>query len=345
MSQEILSKITIDKHSTIREALTAIDDSAIGVCLVEDDESTLIDVLTDGDIRRMLLSGLSLESRILANKDFDFISVPPSMSRSDVLDIMQARKIEHVPVTNQQGKIQGIHTLSELVSKEPLLNAAVIMAGGKGTRLGELTKNTPKPMLKVAGRPILERIILHLVGSGIQEIYISVNYLAEMIENHFGNGEAHGCKIHYLKEEEPLGTGGALKLLPQSLQQPILVMNGDLICDVNVRHLLDFHHRGEFQATMALNAYTHEVPYGCVDYHEGRILKIDEKPLIRKTINTGIYIINPQLIKDVDYGFYPITKLFDSCLANNKPVGGYLMNNEWQDIGLPNELNKAQGNI
>lgn len=342
MHQE-LSPHTVHKNATVREAMAAIDVGSTGVVMILGGNDRLEGLMTDGDLRRMLLAGAEMSSPITEAINRNFTKVSPSTPRADVLDLMHARTIEQIPVVDEDGRLVGIHSLGNIAMKDTLPNWAVIMAGGKGTRLGELTQNLPKPMLKIAGRPILERIILHLVGSGIRKIYLAVNYLSQVIEDHFGDGKDFGCEIHYIRETSPLGTGGALSLLTEKPAHPLIVMNGDLVTDFHVRRMLRHHEKGGYLATIGLNHYSHRVPFGCVTLAGNAISEIKEKPLLNELVNCGIYTLSPDLLDRIQAEFFPITDLFVQCLKNNEPVGGYVIEEDWVDIGLPEELKNAQG--
>lgn len=337
---------TILETASVFETMERINSGGLsGAVMVSNSEGCLVGIMTDGDLRRMLLNGATMDAPITAHVNRDFTSVPENTSRAHVLDLIRARSIEHIPIVNDRMQLVGIHRLGEMVSKHLLPNHAVIMAGGKGTRLGELTRDIPKPMLKVAGRPILERIVIHLVGAGVRRIHLAVNYLSHVIENHFEDGRHFGCEISYLREETPLGSGGALSLLPETPSHPILVMNGDLVSDFPVRRLLNYHNKGSYAATMALSPYHHKVPFGCVEIENGFITAFREKPLLSELINAGIYVISPELIANLPCGFLPITDIFGSCLDAGKPIGGYVIEESWADIGMPEELQLARGHF
>lgn len=341
-----LKNSTILETATLREAMLAINLGALsGAVMVNNAEGRLIGIMTDGDLRRMLLNGAAMDAPITPHVNRNFTWVTQNTSRAHVLDLIRARSIEHIPIVNDRMQLVGIHLLGEMISKTPLPNHAVIMAGGKGNRLGELTRDVPKPMLKVAGRPILERIVIHLVGSGIRKIHLAVNYLSHVIENHFEDGRHFGCEINYLREEKPLGSGGALSLIPKIPDHPVLVMNGDLVTDFPVRRLLRYHEKGGYKATMALTPYHHKVPFGCVTLENGTIVDFREKPLLSELANAGIYIISPEILPRVTPNHYPITNLFESCIKINEPIGGYVIEEDWADIGIPDELNVARGNF
>lgn len=343
---EDFTSCTILETASLREAMQTINSGGLsGVVMVNDAGGKLVGLMTDGDIRRMLLAGAGMDEPISSGVNRDFTWVNPRTSRAHVLDLMRARDIEHIPIIDQERHLLGVHRLSDILAKSTLPNIAVIMAGGKGVRLGALTRDVPKPMLKVAGRPILERIILHLVGAGIRKIYLAVNYLSHVIEDHFQDGSAFGCEIHYLREENPLGSGGALTLLPESPEHPILVMNGDLVTEFQVQRMLKYHASGGYPATMGLTPYNHQIPFGCARIEDGKVVGFSEKPVLTELVNGGIYVISPELLKRVPEGYFPITGLFEACLENGEAIGGYVIEEGWADIGLPEELNLARGNF
>lgn len=328
---------------TLREALIALQSGASGIALIVKPGGVLEGVVTDGDIRRALLEGAALEDKITAFIKRRVITASPEASRAEAIDLMQAMKINQLPVVDTAGQLHGVHLLHELLGATERPNWAVIMAGGKGTRLGELTRATPKPMLKVAGRPILERLILHFVGFGVRRIFLSVNYLSEVIESHFGDGSRFGCQIEYLREEEPLGTGGALSLLPEEPTHPVFVSNGDLVTQANLEEMLSFHEKGGYGMTVAVYDYTHQIPYGCVEHREGKISELVEKPTIMRSINAGIYVVNPPLLRKTPRQYFPITELVRLALEGQTPVGAWEVSEEWIDVGHRDELTRARG--
>jgi dTDP-glucose pyrophosphorylase/predicted transcriptional regulator len=335
-----MDKYSISPYSSILDALRAIDDSAIAVAVVCEEDGTALGVLTDGNLRRALIGGADLLSSIEPYVSRDFISV----ARSDVLELMQAHLIEQVPILDDSRKLIGIHTLHSILGAELKPNWAVIMAGGKGTRLGKLTDKTPKPMLKVAGKPILERLVLHLISYGIRRIFLSVNHLSDVIEDHFGDGSEWGCQISYLYEDTPLGSGGALSLLPELPKCPLILLNGDLVFEGNISQLLSFHEKGDYFATMGVRSYSHEIPFGCVETVNRRITKLEEKPLLTKTINGGVYVFSPKALETVPKAtFFPVTKIFEEALESGTPCGAYFLEGNWIDVGVPEQLDRARG--
>lgn len=327
---------------SLLDVLKIIDVGAEQIAIVLDEDGRLLGIVTDGDIRRALISGCSMDSPLDGFYTKEFKSVGVSYSREAALSLMAANRIEHLPILDDEGKLHGLHLLSELVVIDEKPNWAVIMVGGRGTRLGALTDTIPKPMIKVAGRPILERIVLQLVGAGIRKIYLAVNYLSHLIEDHFGDGSDFGCQIEYLRETEPLGSGGALSLLPIEPKDSVIVMNGDLVTEFSLRGLLRTHERRNASITVGVRKYTHGVPFGCISEDGDLVTELREKPVLEELINTGIYAISPELIQRVPNGFYPITSLIEGALKKEEKVACFHID-EWIDVGQPHQLAQARG--
>jgi len=340
-----LSQITIADNATLLEAMGTINGCGHGIAFVRDHGGKVLGTLTDGDIRRALLSGASPGDRCLQSAlNEDFVWVDSATDRAAALDIMRARSINQIPVLDEHGRLIGLHLLKELIGAAERPNWAVILAGGKGSRLAPLTETTPKPMLQVAGRPVLERLVLHVVGFGIRRVFLAVNHLAHVVEEHFENGTRFGCRIDYLRETTPLGTGGPLSLLPAVPEAPILVMNGDLVTQANLALLFEFHDSGGFAATCGLRPHALEIPYGVAKVDEDRLLGFKEKPTEQLLVNAGIYVVSPETVSLVPSNQeYPMTALILRCLEEGRPVGAHLIEDEWSDIGHPNELRAARG--
>ena len=335
---------------SIRDAMAVIDEASIGIALVVDGSNRLVGTLSDGDVRRALLGGAALEDPIDAFIAREPVTVPEHSDRAAVLDLMRARRLSQIPVVRHDGTLAGLHLLQEVLGAEPKPNAALVLAGGRGTRLGDITATTPKPMLPVAGRPILERIVLHLVGSGVSDVFLSVAHYGDQIESHFADGANFGCRIRYLREDplQPLGTGGPLRLLleqPKPPEEPLLVMNGDLVTSFSVSRILAAHTEAGAGMTIALREYVHEVPFGVASLdREGRIFAIDEKPSWTGLVNAGIYVVEPRLLETIPQGVtYPITDLAAACIDAGERVQGWELAGEWHDIGRPQEFARARG--
>ena len=339
-----LARLVIPDSSTIRGAMEAINANGREVVLIRDDSGRIVGLISDGDIRRGLLSGLTLESLATRVMTRDFFVAAPDLDRVSVLDVMKARMFRHVPVLDDDRRLIAMHFLGDLIGATAKPNVAVVMAGGKGTRLRPVTEKIPKPMVEVAGRPMLERIVLHLVGHGVRTIYLAVNFMAEVIEKHFGDGSGLGCRIEYLRETTPLGTGGALSLLPVRPQHPILVLNGDLITRADLTAMLEAHVRSRCTATIGVGPYEVQLPFGAVTQRAGRLVELQEKPKVGFLVNRGIYVVEPAAL---DYvrgdAEFPITALFQRLLEDKKPVGVFNFEDSWFDVGAPEDLRRAHG--
>lgn len=351
MKTEKYKKLNMEKYcilpdTNLIDCMRVIDRTASGIAIVVDSAGKLIGTVSDGDIRRALINGACLDGPVNEYINRTCVAVSPSDSQAKVLDIMQTNRFDQVPIIDAKGRFVGLHLLYNILGKIERPNWAVIMAGGKGIRLRPLTEKIPKPMIRVAGRPIIERLILQFIAHGIKHIYLAVNYLSHIIEEYFQDGHRFGCKIEYLREDDPLGSGGALSLLPKAPEQPLILANGDLILDVDLSNMIDFHVQNEFYATIGVHPYCHQVPYGCIEIKGDQIIRIKEKPLIHKTINAGLYVLSPEAVSSIPQDtFFHITHLFDVALEKSFRCGAYTIDKEWIDIGQPQELKKASGQI
>jgi dTDP-glucose pyrophosphorylase/CBS domain-containing protein len=350
---ERLGSLTISLTATIRDALRRIEDGGAEIALVVDREGRLEGTLTDGDVRRGLLAGATLDDPVEPLVTREPITVGVGMDRAAALDLMRARSIAHLPEIDASRRLTGVHLMRDVIGPPLLPNRAIVIAGGRGTRLGALTHSTPKPMLQVAGRPIIERIVLHLVGAGIRHLALSIGYLGEQIRDHLGDGSQFGCTIEYLVEspERPLGTGGPLRLLldlPCPPTGPMLVMNGDLLTSFSVSAMLRAHAQAGAIMTVGVKEYVHDVPFGVVRLDDGvvatEVVGLEEKPRASWPVNAGTYVLDPQLLERIPAGLsFPITDLVTGCLERGERVLGWPLDGDWQDIGRPSELDAARG--
>lgn len=339
---------SVASGETLREAMRVIERFSTAICLVLDGEGRLTGSLSDGDVRRALLAGASLDDPVDRWCRNDPTTVPLGTDRAAVLDLMRALQVPQIPEVDDQRRVVRLHLLKEIVGGATLPNLAVILAGGQGTRLRAVTGDLPKPMVRVAGRPILERLVLHLVGSGVTEIHLAVGYRSEIIEDHFGDGSAFGCRIVYLHEERPLGTAGPLRaLLDAPLPpEPVLVLNGDLVTSFSVRGLLAAHRDSGASITVAVSDYSHEVPYGVIEADEvtGRVTGIREKPTWIGTVNAGVYALGPDVIATIpEDRAVPMTEVVGACLDRGDTVTAWPVVGDWHDVGRPQDLMRARG--
>jgi len=337
-------EILVLPETPIREAIRVLDQNAKQILLVVDGENRLMGTVTDGDIRRGILKGISLDehtSRIMGSS--------PTVAyvgddRQSILAMMRKKKLHHIPVVNEQNQVAGIEFLEELIQPHLKENWVVLMAGGLGSRLRPLTNDCPKPMLKVGNKPLLETILENFIEYGFRHFYISVNYMADMVKDYFGDGARWGVEIRYLEEDQKLGTAGALSLLPSKPQAPLLVMNGDVLTKVNFRQLLDFHATHESMATMCVREYDFQVPYGVVRIEKDRITGIDEKPVQRFFVNAGIYVLAPEALQAIPAGqFFDMPTLFETLIAKGEETVVFPIREYWLDIGQLADYDRANG--
>ncbi|MDD4975466.1 MAG: nucleotidyltransferase family protein [Bacteriovorax sp.] len=341
-----LKKIKVSLGSTIRSTIQIIDTSAMQIALVVSSDGKLVGTVTDGDVRRALLAGISLEDIVdkIMNKNPTVCSVDED--REIILTRMKAKGIHHMPLVDASGFLMGLETIDELMAPKKRENIVVLMAGGLGSRLGPLTEDCPKPMLKIGGRPILETILLNFIEHGFMKFYISLNYKPEVITEYFGDGSQWGVEISYLHEDKKLGTAGALSLIPKKPTQALLVMNGDLLTKINFSHLLDSHLKNHAKGTMCVREYDFQVPYGVVKIDNNRIIGIDEKPLQRFFVNAGIYVLEPEVLDMIpaDSNF-DMPTLFEKMIEEKQNTSVFPIREYWLDIGQMADFDRAKGDF
>jgi dTDP-glucose pyrophosphorylase len=286
----------IKAQDTILTALAAIDRAAMQIVLVVDSERRLLGVVTDGDIRKHILRGGSLDLPIAPLMNTRPVVAKNTESRDELLARMRDRTIHQLPMVNEELRVVGLVTLDDLLAARVQPNLVVLMAGGLGSRLHPLTSDTPKPMLKVGERPILETIVLQFKDYGFRRFVIAMHYLGEQIADYFGDGSRFGAEITYLRETEPLGTAGALSLLGDRPAEPFFLMNGDLLTKLNFSSLMAFHQANGAPVTMCVREHTLTIPYGVTEICGDRLERVVEKPTIRHLVNAGIYACNPEVI-------------------------------------------------
>lgn len=332
----------VSPSSTIHEALEAIDQGALQVALVADEERHLRGTVTDGDVRRGILQGVGLDDRIETVMNSSPTTVSPARSREEILSLMQNERLHQLPVVDDEGRIVGLEVLDELLEPEPRDNPVVLMAGGLGTRLRPLTEERPKPLVEVGGQPILETILENLISQGFHRFYLSVNYKAEMIREYFGDGADRGVEITYLREEERLGTAGPLHLLPEVPSLPIIVMNADLLTKLDFTRLIEFHDEHGPTATMCVRDYDVTVPYGVVETEEHRIVDIEEKPSHRFFVNAGVYALEPEVVELVAEGEYiDMPEIFEMLSEEGHNTAVFPIREYWTDVGRVEDVKNA----
>jgi dTDP-glucose pyrophosphorylase len=331
----------IGAQDSVRETIRRIDGSSTQIALVVDADNRLLGTITDGDIRRGLLRGVSLDDPARTIMNASPTCAHPGESREAILARMKAKALHQIPVVDAERRVIGLEVLDELlVTRRD--NWVVLMAGGRGARLRPLTDDTPKPMLRVGPKPILETILESFVEQGFSRFFLAVNYRADMVRAHFGDGGRWGVDIHYLAETSPLGTAGALGLLPEAPTAPVMVMNADLLTRVGFGHMLDFHRAQGADATMGVREYDFQVPFGVVRIKDQSIVEIEEKPVHRFFVNAGIYVLSPEALARVPQGrAFDMPELFQALISAGRPAAVFPIREYWVDIGRMDDLERA----
>ena len=342
-SDELWRQAILPTNATIGQAIRNLNQIAIKIVLVVNESGLLEGTISDGDIRRGLLKGLDLNSPIASIIHRNALVVQPELERRPVMQLMVANKIQQIPVVDEQQHVVGLHLWDEITTSSPTRsNLMVIMAGGMGTRLRPHTENCPKPMLPVAGKPMLEHIIDRAKSEGFNHFVLAIHYLGHMIEAHFGNGERLGVRIDNLREESPLGTAGALGLLKPQPDAPFVVTNGDVITDIHYGELLDFHNRHSSTATMAVRLHEWQHPFGVVQTQGIEIVGFEEKPIARSHINAGVYVLDPAALSVLTADAHcDMPTLFERLQAKAQRTVAYPMHEPWLDVGRPDDLQIA----
>jgi len=339
-----LERFLIGPGVTIGQALAALEGTSAGILLVVDGDRRLLGTITDGDLRRGLLRGLTFDDTAADVMHRTPIKVPEGMSRDQLLALMAANTVRHVPIVSPANRIVDIALLADLVKPDDLGLAAVVMAGGAGTRLRPLTDHTPKPLLPVGEKPIINHIIDLLREAGVRDIVVATCYLADVLEQELGDGSQWGVHVRYIRESRPLGTGGALKLLGEAPSDPFLVMNGDLLTRVDLRAMLD-HHRGhDAELTVAVREYQVQVPFGVVQVAPNHlVVAIEEKPVERYFVNAGIYVMGAGVLNMLPpQDEIPMTDVIASVIDHHARVTAFPIVESWIDVGRPADFEKAQ---
>jgi dTDP-glucose pyrophosphorylase len=336
-------RIVVAPDVTVIDAMKLIDSLGTQFVMVLDSEDTLLGVVTDGDIRRGILNNIPLTSPVNMIMNTTPRTLSSDVSKVDAVAFLQANHITHVPLVNSKGKVKSVVSIDERTSLSGNPSTVVLMVGGLGSRLGQLTSNCPKPMLQIGGKPVLEVIVSNLKEHGFTDFIFCVNYMADMIIEHFGDGSSLGVKIRYVHESKRMGTAGALTLLPDDISPTMLVMNGDIVTKVNFSGLMDFHREHKAVATMAVRKYDFQIPYGVVKTEDGKITGIEEKPNHTFLVSAGIYVVEKSTMKYLPRGeYFDMPHFFEAMLKQGDTTQAFPIHEYWLDIGREDDLIKAQ---
>ena len=329
--------------TTVQQTIAVIGANRRQIALVVDDEDKLLGVVTDGDIRRGMLRGVTLDGNVTEIMNADPRTARDGESARSIIEQMAEFSIRHVPVVDAEEKVTALFTVEDLAHPELCTTPVVLMAGGRGQRLYPLTKDVPKPMLPIGGVPLLEIILRNLAAQGFVNVYISVNYLAQVIIDHVGDGGNMGLNVQYVYEDKPLGTAGALASLAGIINEPLIVMNSDLLTQVNLREMLSFHKKQNAKGTIGVREYLFEIPYGVVNLHGSTVESMAEKPLHRSLVNAGIYVLDPMALAKLAQDEYcDMPTLLGMLMREGYDVTAFPIHESWLDVGRPEDLNRAR---
>ena len=342
-------KFLVGADWSIAQAIRLIDDNSAGIALVVDADKRLIGTVTDGDIRRAMLRHESLDApvSVVLQRPADSpyphpVTAPIGTGPAELLALMTLHELRHIPLIDAERHVVDLALRDQLAVDETIVARAVVMAGGKGTRLAPLTRETPKPMLPVGDRPLMERLVGSLRDAGIVKMHVTTHFRPDKIREHFGDGGAHGIELSYVTEDEPLGTAGSLRLVAPG-PEPLVVVNGDILTTVNFRALVRYHQDSAAVLTIGLRSYEVSVPYGVVESDGSRVVRIVEKPTYRYFVNAGIYVVEPAAIRHIPEGQrFDMTDLIDRLLAAGETVASFPLREYWLDIGRPEDYERAQ---
>ena len=333
--------------STISDAIDVLESKALRIVLVVDDVGKLLGVVTDGDIRRGLIRHMNMNTPVS-----EIMCKTPTVAslkddRDKILVLMKSGDFLHIPLVDGDGRVAGLETLQHLLDNKRFDNPVLLMAGGLGKRLRPLTNDTPKPLLKIGNKPILETILERILDAGFHDFYISTCYKSDMVRDYFGDGGKWNVNIRYICEKEPMGTAGALGLLPDDMPDlPLLVMNGDLLTKINFEHLLQFHKEEGGLATMCVREYDFQVPYGVITSKGYRITSIEEKPVHKFFVNAGIYVLEPELVRSLNKTSYlDMPDLLEDKINQDQQINMFPVHEYWLDIGRMEEIERAKQSI
>lgn len=345
MPTETWRAALLPEDTNLQQAIRCLDVSGLQIAIITARDGRLVGTLTDGDIRRGLLRGLTLTSPVDDIVQREPLVAPPQWGRETVLQLMQANKVHQLPVLDEHRRVVGLHLWDDLLAPAQRPNTMVVMAGGRGTRLLPHTEHCPKPLLPVGGKPMLEHIIERAKAEGFRRFVLAIHYLGYMIEDHFGDGAKWQVEIEYLREQQPLGTAGALGLLKRRPDAPFLVINGDVLTDIRYGELLDFHCRHDAAGTMAVRLHEWQHPFGVVKTKGVDIIGFEEKPVSRSHINAGIYVLEPKALDLLGQDEHcDMPTLFARLQQKAERAIVYPMHEPWLDVGRPDDLKLARDN-
>lgn len=337
-----ISPFILRLQSTLEEVMKMIEDNKKGIVFILDENSRLKGSISDGDVRRAILKGNTVKSKAMEVMHTSPIALDEGYADDEAQLLLKEKDLKLIPIIDDSGQVKKIvsHKLDE--DQQVISNPVVLMVGGEGKRLSPLTDDTPKPLLKVDGKPILQIILEKLFLSGFRNVFLCTGYKSEAIEQFCEDGSKFGLSIKYFREDKKLGTIGAVKYLEDSLKEPFLVMNGDLLTMLNFKNILDFHLQMDSELTIGSKEYSYTIPYGVLELEGIDVQKVIEKPSVNYRVSAGVYVLNSSILKYIPKGEYcDITELMEDVLSHNHKVSAFPIEEYWLDIGQPQDYDKA----
>jgi dTDP-glucose pyrophosphorylase len=337
-------KVVVNNNLSIKECLVKLNQTRSQILIVSSTKGILKGTITDGDIRRGLINGFKLSSNIekIYNHNPFFLNENSNIKK--FYKYINDYTIKIIPIINKKRVLIGAYDTGRKINYAQLQNKIIIMAGGKGERLKPLTNEIPKPMVKINGKPILEKIILNCQNSGFENFFLSVNYFKKQIKDYFGNGKNLNIKIDYLEEKKPLGTVGSVSIIKNTIlkkKEPFIVINGDIVANFDLKEILDFHNSKKASLTIVSRIYQIQNQYGIIKTNKlNKVNSINEKPIYNSEILAGIYIIDHKLISLIPTNKkFDMTDLINTILKKKKNIFSYKIDNYWYEIGNINQYN------
>lgn len=336
--------LKLTDSTELKDVVEALDFGGIGFLAFVDDNETLLGIVTDGDLRRSILRKTTDVNQII-NRTPE--TMPAESSKKDIVAKLKRMHCRHMPLVDDKNRLCSVFSLDdiEFVSRD---NYVVIMAGGLGSRLGELTKDVPKPMLNIGDRPMLQHLVEQFRDQGFSKFLFCLNYKKEIIQDYFLDGKRFGVNINYVIESEPLGTAGALSLIrPGTFSEPFFVVNADVLTSLDFSEVLKHHNDKKSIATMCVRQFQQQVPYGVITATEDLFIQnLKEKPTYHFDVNAGIYVLDPAALKYVPKGeYYDMPTLFQTLISNTQSCAMFRLLDYWVDIGRKEDLARASEDI
>lgn len=346
-SNDSLEKCLVPETATIMDAMKAMTAGGKKIAVVVNEKRQLQGVVTDGDIRRGLLKGINMNAPVTEIMVCNPVVAKKDTAQSNLLELFRTKEVQQIPILTDNNIVHSVISIEELITLETVnQNAVILMVGGLGSRLGELTSNCPKPLLKIGEKPILESIIENFKTHGFKNFFLAVNYRSEMIESYFGNGSKLNVHIEYLREKERMGTAGALSLFEPINDLPVIVMNGDLMTHVNFNSLLQSHIEKNAEASVCVRQYDLQIPFGVVQADDFKINRIEEKPIKSFLVNAGIYVLNKSALNLVpENSYFDMPSLLDKMLTLKQNVCAFPIHEYWLDIGRKDDFEQASNDF